>query len=141
MNDPKRFEERYRTGNTPWDHGAVDFNLVEMVADRPIAPCQAIDVGCGTGDNAIWLARQGFEVSACDISPTAVEEARRRAQAAGAECSFCVLDFLGEDVPGGPFGIAFDRGCGTTFPDPLARGKPLRLRSTRTGGSLDLSLA
>ncbi|MBN2291574.1 MAG: hypothetical protein JXM70_04060 [Pirellulales bacterium] len=44
----ERFEERYQSGNTPWDHGQPDSNLMETVASRPIPPCKALDVGCGT---------------------------------------------------------------------------------------------
>ena len=142
MNDAERFEERYRTGNTPWDHGKADFNLMEMVADRPIAACKALDVGCGTGDNAIWLAQQGFEISGCDISPTAIEEARKRAKEAGAECSLRVLDFLGEEVPGGPFGFVFDRGCLHSF-DAIGQRKEFarRVHSYLEDGGLWLSLS
>ena len=120
MADSERFEERYRTGNTPWDHGRPDSNLAETVSGRAIAACKALDVGCGTGDNAIWLARHDFDVVGCDISPTAIEEASRRAEAAGTECVFHVLDFLGDETLGdeklgGLFGFAFDRGCLHSF--------------------------
>lgn len=115
MDNSERFDERYRTGNTPWDHGRPDFNLVETVAERPIPACKALDVGCGTGDNVIWLAQQGFNISGCDISSTAIDKARGRAKAAGVECSFDVQDFLGQDVPNVPFGFIFDRGCLHSF--------------------------
>lgn len=142
MIDPRRFEERYKTGNTPWDHGTVDCNLTQAVSDRPITACKALDVGCGTGDNAIWLAQQGFEVTGCDISPTAIEEAQRRAKAAGAACSFSVLDFLGQETPGAPFGFTFDRGCLHSF-DTIAQRKEFarRMHSCLEDGGLWLSLA
>lgn len=57
------FEEYYRTGDTPWDIGKADFNLVHAVTTMPIATCKTLDIGCGTGDSAIWLAQQHFEVS------------------------------------------------------------------------------
>lgn len=105
------FEERYRTGDLPWDHGMVDFNLAEVVERHGIKPCRVLDVGCGTGDNAIWLARQGFEVVACDLSATAIDRARAKACAAGAECRFIVADFLSDNIPGATFGLVIDRGC------------------------------
>ena len=47
----------------------------EMIASRAIAPGRTLEVGCGTGTNAIYLAQQGFEVVGVDISPLAVESA------------------------------------------------------------------
>jgi SAM-dependent methyltransferase len=104
-----RFEERYRTGNLPWDHGRVDCNLVETVTHNGIKPCKVLDIGCGTGDNAIWLAQQGFEVVACDFSETAIRQAREKDTGDG--CRFLVADFLADEIPGAPFGLVFDRGC------------------------------
>ena len=51
MSVEKRFKERYKTGDTPWDIGKPDFNLTETVAKKPIKSCKALDIGCGTGDN------------------------------------------------------------------------------------------
>ena len=53
MTTEDRFKERYKSGNTPWDIGQPDFNLLEVVTGEPIQSCKAIDIGCGTGDNAI----------------------------------------------------------------------------------------
>jgi SAM-dependent methyltransferase len=111
MSTKNRFEERYKTGDTPWDHAIPDVNLINIVTRRPISKCRALDVGCGTGDNAIWLAKQDFSVIGCDISPTAIEEARKRAFAADVNCSFIVADFLSNRIPGSSFGFVFDRGC------------------------------
>jgi 2-polyprenyl-3-methyl-5-hydroxy-6-metoxy-1,4-benzoquinol methylase len=106
-----RFEERYRNGDTPWDHGTADVNLVDMVKQRPIPKCKALDVGCGTGNNAIWLARQHFVVTGCDISQTAIEKAKEKASLSDVNCYFFVADFLHEKIPGSTFGFVFDRGC------------------------------
>lgn len=110
-----RFEERYRTGDTPWDHDTPDTNLINMVSHRPIAQCKALDIGCGTGSNAIWLAGQQFTVTGCDISQTAIEIARTKASGSHADCSFIVADFLADSIPGSPFGFVFDRGCLHSF--------------------------
>ncbi len=64
-----RFEDRYRSGNTPWDHGMVGLHLpVDAVTQALSKTLPSADIGCGTGENAIWLARQGFSVVACDFS-------------------------------------------------------------------------
>ncbi len=106
-----RFEGRYQSGNTPWDHGMVDYNLIEVVAKHEVEPCRVLDIGCGTGENAIWLAQQGFEVVACDLSPTAIQRAKDKLSAAKADVCFLVADFLVDSIPDAPFGFVFDRGC------------------------------
>ena len=111
MSMENRFEERYKAGDTPWDHGTPDVNLIDMVIQRPIPKCKALDVGCGTGDNAIWLAQQYFVVTGCDISQTAIEKAKEKASMSNVNCSFIVADFLNNRIPGSPFGFVFDRGC------------------------------
>ena len=106
-----RFEERYKADDTPWDHGAPDANLLDMVIQWPIPKCKVLDVGCGTGDNAILLAQQHFVATGCDISQTAIEKAKEKASISNVDCSFIVADFLNDRIPGSPFGFVFDRGC------------------------------
>ena len=124
MSDQERWEERYRTGNTPWDIGRPDVNLIDMVTKRPIPVCKALEIGCGAGSNAVWLARQNFEVTATDVSELAIQKAEERASDAGVDCTFLVADFLNDKVPGAPFGFVFDRGCFHSF-DSDEEGKQL----------------
>jgi len=107
----KDFEARYQSGNTPWDHGLPDHNLIESVATFSVVPGKVLDIGCGTGENSIWLVRQGFEVSGCDLSQTAIETAKQKARDAGVECRFHMADFLVDPLPDTPFSFLFDRGC------------------------------
>ena len=74
-----RFKGRYEANDTPWDIGQADFNLVRMITSTPIKSCKALDIGCGTGDNAIWLARHGFEVTGIDAAEIDALFAARRA--------------------------------------------------------------
>lgn len=104
------FKQRYRAGNTPWDIGRPDPNLIRAIATVPVNPCSALDVGCGTGDNAIWLSQQGFRVTGVDALEVAIEKAREKASKAKADCSFEVADILSSPVEGRPFGFVFDRG-------------------------------
>ncbi|HTS26886.1 MAG TPA: class I SAM-dependent methyltransferase [Bryobacteraceae bacterium] len=110
MRDAEHYRQSYEAGEPPWDIGKPDFNLIEIVTTRPISPCKALEIGCGTGDNAVWLAQQGFEVLAVDFSPIAIEKARHKAAQAGVSCTFLVHDVLEREVEGGPFHFAFDRG-------------------------------
>jgi SAM-dependent methyltransferase len=115
MTMEQRYRERYESGDTPWDIGRPDFNLVEVVTQRPVASCKALEIGCGTGDNAIWLARNGFEVTGTDTSDVALAQAREKAAKANVACNFVLVDFLRDRIAGAPFGFAFDRGCFHSF--------------------------
>jgi len=116
MSIESRYRERYKSGNTPWDIGRPDFNLIEVVTRTPIAGCRALDVGCGSGDNAIWLAENRFQVTGTDTSDVAIGKAREKAAGAGVQCDFKVVDFFAYSVEGPPFGLVFDRGCFHSFP-------------------------
>lgn len=111
MSVEDHFRQAYKEGSPPWDIGKPDFNLVQTVTTLPIASCKALEIGCGTGDNAIWLAQQGFQVVGVDSSDIAIQKAHEKAEIAKSICIFAVLDFLKSHVKGAPFGFAFDRGC------------------------------
>jgi 2-polyprenyl-3-methyl-5-hydroxy-6-metoxy-1,4-benzoquinol methylase len=111
MTPEDRFNEHYKEGAAPWDIGKPDFNLIKTVKTEPIAPCKALDIGCGTGDNAIWLSEQNFTIVGVDASEIAIEKARDKAAKANASCTFDVLNILKCHVDGAPFGFVFDRGC------------------------------
>jgi cyclopropane fatty-acyl-phospholipid synthase-like methyltransferase len=76
-----------------------------------IKPCKALEIGCGTGDNSIWLAQENFDVLGVDTSEIAIQEATAKASKANVNCSFIVINFLTSKIEGAPFGFAFDRGC------------------------------
>jgi 2-polyprenyl-3-methyl-5-hydroxy-6-metoxy-1,4-benzoquinol methylase len=108
-----RFKKRYESGDTPWDIGKPDINLIQTVTAMPITPCKALDIGCGTGDNSIWLCQNDFQVTGIDISEVAIQKATEKASKANAKCTFMAIDFLASKIEGAPFGFAFDRGCFT----------------------------
>jgi SAM-dependent methyltransferase len=115
MTIEERYRERYKTGDTPWDIGQPDFNLVEVVTQKPIVSCKVLDIGCGTGDNSIWLAQNRFKVIGTDTSEIALEKAKEKASKASVECDFMLVDFLNNRIEGAPFGFVFDRGCFHSF--------------------------
>ena len=115
MTVEERYKERYKSGDTPWDVGQPDFNLIEVVTQKPIPSCRVLDIGCGTGDNSIWLAQNGFQVVGTDTSETAIEKAKEKASEAHVECDFVLVDFLKNRIEGAPFGFVFDRGCFHSF--------------------------
>jgi SAM-dependent methyltransferase len=110
MSEIARWEERYRTGDTPWDTGRPSSELQRVLAEENVRPCRALELGCGSGTNAVWLAQQGFDMTAIDLSPLAISRARARAAAEGAQVHFVCADVL--DPPDlGTFDFFFDRGC------------------------------
>ncbi|MFP4421024.1 MAG: class I SAM-dependent methyltransferase [Desulfococcaceae bacterium] len=110
--NPKSYwESRYREDHTPWDTGRPDGHLIRLVLGRPVTPRRILELGCGPGNDAVWLAGRGFSVTGVDIADRAITEARKRAETADVQVDFHALDFTTEDVPGGPFEMAYDRGC------------------------------
>lgn len=111
----KRFESRYQSGDLPWDIKRPDKNLVEAVHKFDIKPGNALDVGCGTGDNVFWLAQQGFDVTGVDIAPEAINMAIAKRKEIELDASFLTLDFITENIQDNLFDFIFDRGCFHTF--------------------------
>ncbi len=111
MSSVPHWDTRYQTGDTPWDSGRPSAELIRVVAEEKISPCRAVEFGCGTGTNAIWLSQQGFDVTAIDLSPLAIQRAKANAAAAGANGQFLAGDLLAPPDLGGPFNFVFDRGC------------------------------
>jgi methyl halide transferase len=112
MNKPT-WQERYAAGKAPWDIGTHDFNLENVIANTPVEPCKALEVGCGTGDNALWLASRGFQVTGVDLVESAIKEALKKKDKSavdGVSCAFLAVDFMTETVEGAPFNLVFDRG-------------------------------
>ncbi len=105
------WDQRYRDGETPWNTGRPSVELQSMLDEYAIAPCRALEIGCGAGVNAVYLAQRGFEVTAFDVSATAIEAARRRARDKHVDCRFLVASAIEPPDLGAPFDFVFDRGC------------------------------
>ncbi len=105
------FESRYRSGNMPWDTGRPDKNLKKYLAGLVSPGAKVLEIGCGTGDNAIFMAGFGLLVTATEIVPMAMEKAVKKAKKQGIEVEFLLKDIMKEAIPSRPFDMAFDRGC------------------------------
>ncbi len=104
-----RYALRYRRGRTPWDTGISPPELLAYLARHTAG--RALDMGCGTGTNAITLAQRGWEVYAIDFSSTAIRAARRKARRAGVQVAFyCRSVTKTDDLPA-PFDLILDIGC------------------------------
>lgn len=87
---PVDFEAAYRQV-PPWEIGRPQQVLTSLVSEGVFAS-PVLDVGCGTGEHALELARSGLEVVAVDTSPTAIEAARSKAARRGLDVEFTVAD-------------------------------------------------
>jgi SAM-dependent methyltransferase len=97
------WDARYSEGDGPRWSGRPNGRLVAEAAG--LTPGRALDVGCGEGADAIWLARQGWTVTAIDISDVALSRARDAAGAAGATVEWVCGDALGVPFPAGSFDL------------------------------------
>jgi len=89
----------YRTvplDKIPWNSETPPAPLVELVESKRVLPCRAVDLGCGSGNYAIYLATHGFDVTGIDSSPAAVRIAIENARRKGVRCRFIVADLTGD---------------------------------------------
>ena len=93
----------------PWDLGPRR-ELVEVVESGRVQPCRAIDLGCGTASNAIFLAQHGFAVTGTDYSPAAIALCRQRGAAAGVTVEWIEDDLTNLQRVKGKFDFLVDWG-------------------------------
>jgi methyl halide transferase len=107
------WNERYQQGKEalPWDTGSPAAELVEYFTGLAVQPKRALEIGCGTGTNALWMAEQGVSVVATDVSPAAIEAAKEKCTKAGVTVDFRVSDIVEQPPMSGMiFNFVFDRG-------------------------------
>lgn len=81
--NPEMFwNQRYGESGAIWS-GNVNTALADVVAERELEPGTALDLGCGEGADALWLAQQGWQTTGLDISTVAVERAQAAAKSQG----------------------------------------------------------
>lgn len=98
--------------NPPWDTGITPPEVAEAVeGPNALMPGRALDLGCGTGTNSLYLARHGWRVVGVDLAPTAIRQARRKAKEAGLSVEFHTADVTRLDFLQPPFDLALDIGC------------------------------
>src|SRR5437773_2912196 len=91
--DRLAFGVMYRVGFTPWDGHKLPARLTDLIeGDTALPKGKALDVGCGTGETSIYLARHGWAVTAVDFVKVALERARAKTEAAGMSVRFLQAD-------------------------------------------------
>jgi SAM-dependent methyltransferase len=119
----------------PWDTGVTPPELERFVESHP--PGRALDLGCGTGTNVVFLAGHEWTAVGVDFAGRAIAKARRRAQDAGVanRCAFQVADVTRLALAG-PFDLALDIGCLHSIPVAGRAGYAAGLaRVVRSGGT------
>jgi len=114
------FRAAYLVGFKPWDSGVPAPELVDAVEGEHRLPAgKALDLGCGTGTNCIYLAQHGWEATGVDFVPRAIKAAGRKASSAGVSPRFMVGDVtrLTTIGLGSGFDLLFDMGCFHSIPD------------------------
>jgi len=107
----------------PWYSARPSPWLVRAVRARQFRPPGTLlDVGCGTGTNAVWLSRQGFRVTGVDVSPTAIAVAAARARRAGVSVDLRVGSVERLPGPARGYDLALDTGCFHSIPLRLRAG-------------------
>lgn len=131
----ERMARRYTDGDVPWDHELPPPEVIVLLDRLPAG--RALDVGCGYGRAAIYMAQRGWQVDGVDFVADAVTEARRRAAAAGVSATFHVGDITHLDFLTGPYDFVLDVGCSHTLEaDDLQRYRDELLRLMGAGATL-----
>jgi SAM-dependent methyltransferase len=105
-----QWDQWYRMGTPPWDSGKPSLELMRIVQEQPIRACPTLELGCGTGANAIWLAKRRYDVTAIDWSPLAIERARLRTEQHDALLRLVCADVFEFARNGGRFDFVYDAG-------------------------------
>jgi SAM-dependent methyltransferase len=96
------WDDRYRANEQIWS-GRPNGALVTEIGEEP--PGRVLDVGCGEGADAIWLAQRGWQVTALDVSKVALDRARAAARAADVEVGWVHADLLDASLPEASFDL------------------------------------
>ena len=116
-----------------------DENLAAWFSEGLLAPGRVLELGCGNGRDATYLAGLGCRVDAIDFSPAAIDWARERATSAGAAVTFQCCSIFAADVAEGSYDLVYDSGCFHHLP-PHRRKDYVELvaRALKPGGSFGL---
>jgi SAM-dependent methyltransferase len=113
---PWLYTRLYRKG-APWDKHGAGAEIQQLLLEGRLDPRshhRVLDLGCGTGATAVFLAERGFDVTGVDFTPIALERAAERARTAGVSenCRFLPGDLAAASMDGvqGPFDLLVDYG-------------------------------
>lgn len=100
----------------PWDIGRPQKEFIRLAEEGEISG-KVLDAGCGTGENALYLAGLGFEVWGIDAAPSAIKKAKGKAKERGITVNFLVCDALKLQSLQNKFDTIIDCGLFHVFSD------------------------
>jgi len=100
----------------PWEEGKPSAELVALIESGIVEKGAALDICCGSGENAVYLAKQGFSCYGIDISATAINYAREKAAREAISCQLVPGNAIKLPYPDNNFTLVFDRGCFHSIP-------------------------
>ena len=104
------FDLWYRFGKPPWIIDRAQPDLIAAAEKGEVRGPTVLDVGCGTGDNAIYLVSRGFNVTGVDVSAKAIDIAKQKARKVKVDVTFITLDALNIKNLGKKFDTIIDFG-------------------------------
>ena len=113
--DREQFEQMYQ-GQAAWDTGRPQPAIIKLAESGQIRG-SVLDVGCGTGENVLYLAAKGHETWGLDFVPVAIERAKAKATERKIDAHFAVGNALGLNNLGRQFDTVIDCGLFHTFSD------------------------
>ncbi|MFS0673445.1 class I SAM-dependent methyltransferase [Ornithinibacillus sp. 179-J 7C1 HS] len=114
LREPAQFWDNFysdRKKGIPFFVNSPDENLVSYFDKEMISPGKVLELGCGPGRNAIYLAQRGCKVDAIDLSEESIKWARERAAEKQVEVNFINEDIFGFNLEEGSYDIVYDSGC------------------------------
>ncbi|NNC92662.1 MAG: class I SAM-dependent methyltransferase [Acidimicrobiia bacterium] len=98
----EQWDERYALRELVWTARPNQFLVSETAS---LVPGRALDIACGEGRNAVWLAEEGWEVTGVDFSPVGIEKANRLGADRGVEVAWAVVDIVEWKAPSGSYDL------------------------------------
>ena len=131
MSRRERWNERYAGKELVWSAGPNKLLATELQSSKPGT---ALDVACGEGRNALWLAEQGWEVTAVDFSEVGIDKGRQIARHRGVEIDWRIADLAVDPWPASTYDLVCVMYLHT---DPLERSQwlPRAIEAVAPGGT------
>ena len=131
LNRQQKWDERYAASDLVWSAGPNEL-FARQVKDQ--IPGTALDVACGEGRNALWLAERGWQVTGIDFSRVAIDKARQIAERRGVQVRWRVADIAADEIPAAVFDLVL---VAYVHTDPQERSAwlPRVIDAVKSGGT------